>query len=314
MAAVVPVLVDSPAPEVAALLKRWRDVEEPGLVRWAEVFSQALSLNATPLFIADIFRKQMEGHPRAWIFTSATLAVGRDFSHYCGELGLAEADTAAWGSPFDYAEQALLYAPAGMPEPNSPDYTERVAKVALPLIRAARGRAFVLCTSLRAMRRIHELILDGLAQSGDALPVLLQGEGSRTELLERFRRLGNAILIGSQSFWEGVDVRGEALSLVVIDKLPFPPPDDPVIDAICERDPRAFDNYLVPLAIIALRQGVGRLIRCKTDVGVAVILDKRIAEKGYGKKFLKSLPPMLTTRRVENITRFLEEAAYARAS
>ena len=132
---------------------------------------------------------------------------------------------------FDYAQQALLYAPAGMPDPNAPNYSERVAGVALPLIRAARGRAFVLCTSLRAMRRIHELIVEGLQHAKDELPVLLQGEGSRTELLERFRRLGNAVLVASQSFWEGVDVPGDALSLVVIDKLPFASPDDPVLAA-----------------------------------------------------------------------------------
>jgi len=166
--------------ELAALLKRWRDVAEPGLVRWAEVFSQALSLNATPLSIADIFRKQMEGHPRAWIFTSATLAVESDFTHYCGELGLDNAEnpagTGCWGSPFDYPNQALLYAPQAMPDPNSREYNEAVVDATWPLIHASRGRAFVLCTSLRAMRRIHELLEVRIGDARLDLPLLLHGE------------------------------------------------------------------------------------------------------------------------------------------
>lgn len=292
------------AQELAALLKRWRDVEEPGLVRWAEVFSQALALNATPLVIADIFKKQMEGHPRAWIFTSATLAVESDFSHFCAELGLNggenPADTGCWGSPFDYPNQALLYAPQAMPDPNSREYNEAVVDAAWPLIHASRGRAFVLCTSLRAMRRIHELLKARFAAEGFDHPLLLQGEGSKSELLARFRRLGNAVLVASQSFWEGVDVRGEALSLVVIDKLPFAPPDDPVLAARIEHMKRegrnAFMEYQLPRAVISVKQGAGRLIRDESDRGVLMICDPRLIAKPYGKRVWRSLPPMRRTR------------------
>ena len=203
--------------------------------RQGETYTHAMQLNATPLVIAKIMQKQMSGHPRAWIFTSATLAVQKDFAHYRAEMGLAEADSAYWDSPFDYARQALLYAPQNLPDPNSHGFAEVVVKTVFPVLEASGGRAFFLCTSLRAMRRTHELLSEYLERAGLDFPLLLQGEGSKNELLERFRRLGNAILVGSQSFWEGVDVRGQALSLVVIDKLPFAPPDDPVLSARIER-------------------------------------------------------------------------------
>ncbi|ENO85116.1 ATP-dependent DNA helicase [Thauera linaloolentis] len=300
--------------EMIERLARWRSPESTELIRWVEVFSQSLALNATPLHVSDVFKRQLEGHPRAWVFTSATLAVGKaDFGHYCRELGLAWMDpppmTSVWGSPFDYGEQALLYAPAGMPDPNAPDYTERVARVALPLIRAAQGRAFVLCTSLRAMRRIHELIVDGLQQSSDELPVLLQGEGSRTELLDRFRRLGNAVLVASQSFWEGVDVPGDALSLVVIDKLPFASPDDPVLAARVEHMQKQglspFIHHQLPRTVINMKQGAGRLIRSERDRGVLCICDPRMIDKSYGKVVWRSLPPMRRTRAEEEAVDFL---------
>ncbi len=304
--------------ELALTLKRWRQTEDTGLVRWVEVFSQALSLNATPLHIADIFRKQMEGHPRAWIFTSATLAVESDFSHYCAELGLAggenAADTGCWGSPFDYPNQAVLYVPQGLPDPNSREYPDEVAKASWPVIQASRGRAFVLCTSLRAMRRIHELLKARFEAEGFDHPLLLQGEGSRSELLARFRRLGNAVLVGSQSFWEGVDVRGEALSLVIIDKLPFAPPDDPVLAARIEHMKKegrnAFMEYQLPRAVINVKQGAGRLIRDETDRGVLMICDPRLITKPYGKRVWRSLPPMRRTRVLDEVLDFfaLEEA------
>ena len=300
--------------EMAERLASWRKPEARELILWVEVFAQSLALNATPLHVADVFKRQLEAQPRAWVFTSATLAVGKaDFGHYCRELGLAWMDppplTAVWGSPFDYAQQALLYAPAGMPDPNAPNYSERVAGVALPLIRAARGRAFVLCTSLRAMRRIHELIVEGLQHAKDELPVLLQGEGSRTELLERFRRLGNAVLVASQSFWEGVDVPGDALSLVVIDKLPFASPDDPVLAARVEHMQRQglspFIHHQLPRTVINMKQGAGRLIRSERDRGVLCICDPRMIDKSYGKVVWRSLPPMRRTRLEEEAVAFL---------
>jgi ATP-dependent DNA helicase DinG len=308
--------------ELAAALKRWRggsaDPEVAGaglpnedVVKWVEVYSQAMSLNLTPLDIAPIFQRQMEGHPRAWIFTSATLAVGSNFAHYCGELGLAEAATAVWGSPFDYERNALLYAPTHMPDPNSPLYQEAVAEAAWPAIRAAGGRSFVLCTSLRAMRRIRELLQEKLASEGLDLPLLMQGEGSRTELLERFRFLGNAILVASQSFWEGVDVRGEALSLVVIDKLPFAPPDDPVlaarIDKLRAAGRNPFMEYQLPRAVINMKQGSGRLIRDEADRGVLMICDPRLTGKPYGKAIWRSLPPMRRTRDLADVEAFFAE-------
>ncbi len=307
--------------EMGERLARWRNPQEKALIRWVEVFAQSLALNATPLHVSDVFRRQLEGHPRAWIFTSATLAVGNDFGHYCRELGLAWMDpppmTSVWGSPFDYAEQALLYAPQGLPDPNSPDYPAMVAGVALPLIRAARGRAFVLCTSLRAMRRIHELIADGLQRTGDELPLLLQGEGSRTELLERFRRLGNAVLVASQSFWEGVDVPGDALSLVVIDKLPFASPDDPVLAARVEHMQKQglspFIHHQLPRAVINMKQGAGRLIRSERDRGLLCICDPRMIGKSYGKVVWRSLPPMRRTRLEEEAVAFLESLPPPRA-
>ena len=277
-------------------------------VKWIEVFSHSLSLNMTPLSVAKIFRRQMEGHPRAWIFTSATLAVGGDFRHYCNEMGLLEPETGQWGSPFNYQDNALLYSPTGLPDPNSPTYVDAVVEAAWPALRASGGRAFVLCTSLKAMRRIHELLQERIAEAGVEMPLLLQGEGSRTELLERFRRLGNGVLVASQSFWEGVDVRGEALSLVVIDKLPFSPPDDPVLSARIEhlkqQGRNAFLEYQLPRSVISMKQGAGRLIRAETDRGVLMICDPRLVEKPYGKAIWRSLPPMRRSRHIADVEAF----------
>jgi ATP-dependent DNA helicase DinG len=285
---------------LAQQLSKWQKGDEPDQVRWLEVFHHSLQLNTTPLSIAEIFEKQIGGSARAWIFTSATLAVKQDFSHYQTEMGLLKAKTACWDSPFNYAEQALLYVPANLPEPNSEGYTEAVVQAALPLIEASQGRAFLLFTSLRAMQRAHEILQAEFDRRGWDYPLLLQGEGSRSELLTRFRSLGNAVLLGSQSFWEGVDVRGEALSLVIIDKLPFAPPDDPVLAAriaqLNKQGRNAFMEYQLPRAIITLKQGAGRLIRDETDRGVLMICDPRLISKPYGKRIWQSLPPMKRTR------------------
>ena len=292
-------------------LQRWRAAENQNLVRWVEVFTQSVQLHATPLSVAETFGKQLSAQPRAWIFTSATLAVRNDFSHYLAQMGLADAATGYWSSPFNYDQQALLYVPQEMPEPNSSAYTAAVAAVALPVIEASRGRAFVLCTSLRAMREIHALLKDAFAERGLQYPLLIQGESSRTELLERFRRLGNAVLVGSQSFWEGVDVRGEALSAVIIDKLPFAPPDDPVlaarIDKMNAEGKNAFMEYQLPYAVITLKQGAGRLIRDETDRGVLMICDPRLISKPYGRRVWQSLPPFRRTRAVADVQAFFAE-------
>ena len=296
------------AQELARKISRWREAKDDSYVLWIELFGHSLQLHATPLSIADIFRKQVTETSRAWVFTSATLSVNGDFKHYCGELGLEDAQTSSWASPFDFEHQALLYVPQNMPNPNTREYTAAVVKAALPVLLASEGRAFLLFTSLRAMREACELVREELKARGLEYPVLLQGEGSRTELLDRFRKLGNAVLVASQSFWEGVDVRGDALSVVVIDRLPFSPPDDPVlaarIDKLNREGRNAFMEYQLPQAVITLKQGAGRLIRDETDRGVLMICDPRLVDKPYGKRIWRSLPPMKRTRELADVEAF----------
>ncbi len=291
-------------------LQRWLAAENANLVRWVEVFTQSVQLHATPLSVAEGFGKQLNASPRAWIFTSATLAVKSDFSHYISQMGLSNANTGYWESPFDYDKQALFYVPENMPEPNSVGYSAAVAAVAMQVIQASGGRAFVLCTSLRAMREIHALLKEAFEQNGIEYPLMMQGESSRSELLERFRKRGNAVLVGSQSFWEGVDVRGEALSCVIIDKLPFAPPDDPVlaarIDKMNEEGKNAFMEYQLPYAVITLKQGAGRLIRDEADSGVLMICDPRLISKPYGRRIWQSLPPFKRTRFLSDVQAFFE--------
>jgi ATP-dependent DNA helicase DinG len=299
--------IDSCARRAATALHtliRMREGDVASEVRWVEVFQHAVHLHVTPLSSAELFRKQMADHPRAWIFTSATLAVGEDFGHFTRELGVPEAQTRRWSSPFDFQRQALLYLPKGLPpEPNEAGFTEAVIEAALPVLRASEGRAFLLFTTLRALRRAHELLRDRLP-----FPLLVQGTGSRSELLARFRSLGNAVLLGSQSFWEGVDVRGEALSLVIIDKLPFAPPDDPVLAARIEgmraQGGNPFTGLQLPQAVLQLKQGAGRLIRDEADRGVLMLCDPRLLSKPYGRRILQSLPPMKLTRRLEEVESF----------
>ena len=301
------------AREIVSDITRWgSQTEVEGFVRWIETFSYVLQLNATPLSIAEVFNKQLSASPRAWIFTSATLSVSGDFSHYSSEMGLnpdlSTVRSVCWESPFDFANQALLYVPTGLPEPADHEYTENVVKAVLPVLKASRGRAFFLCTSLRAMQQVHAILLELFEREQLDYPLLLQGQGSRSDMLERFRNMGNAVLIGSQSFWEGVDVRGEALSLVVIDKLPFAPPDDPVLSARIEKINKegrnAFMEYQLPRAVINLKQGVGRLIRDEVDRGVLMICDPRLITKSYGKRIWQSLPPMKRTRDLDEVQQF----------
>lgn len=299
------------ATELFKKIEQWHtQTENDEFVRWIEVYSHALQLNATPLSIAEIFNKQLNASPRAWIFTSATLSVKNDFSHYNQEMGLTTAQSTCWESPFDFQNQALLYVPTGLPEPNSREYTEQLVKSALPVLKASQGRAFFLCTSLRAMQRIHELLQEAFEEAQLDYPILVQGQGSRSDMLDNFRKLGNAVLIGSQSFWEGVDVRGEALSLVIIDKLPFAPPDDPVlsarIDKMNKEGRNAFMEYQLPRAVINLKQGAGRLIRDETDRGVLMICDPRMITKSYGKRIWQSLPPMKRTRQLVDVESFFQ--------
>ncbi|ABI59470.1 helicase c2 [Nitrosomonas eutropha C91] len=291
-------------------IRQWHEQSESGkIISWIETYSQSLQFNTTPLSIAETFSRQLNTTARAWIFTSATLSVKKDFSHYNRMMGLAEAKTASWDSPFDFPNQALLYVPTQLPDPNTPNYTESIIQAVLPVIKASRGRAFILCTSLRNMQQIHELLQDAFEQEQLEYPLLLQGEETRSALLNQFRKLGNAVLVGSQSFWEGVDVRGRALSLVIIDRLPFASPDDPVLSARIEKYTQegrnAFMEYQLPHTIINLKQGAGRLIRDEYDRGVLMICDPRLISKPYGKRIWQSLPPMKRTRDLDEVTHFL---------
>jgi ATP-dependent DNA helicase DinG len=279
-------------------------------VRWVEVFSHTVQLHETPLSVAPIFAKQRAGVPRTWIFTSATLSVRGDFTHYAAQMGLNSRRSMTLPSPFDYPQQGLLYVPRNMPQPSSPQFTDAVFEAALPAIEASGGGVFMLCTTLRAVDRIAAKLRDTIEARGWSTPLLVQGDASRTELLERFRAYGNAILVGSQSFWEGVDVRGDALSLVVIDKLPFAPPDDPVLaarlDALTKKGLSPFAVHQLPQAVITLKQGAGRLIRAETDRGVLMICDTRLVDKPYGRRIWQSLPPFKRTREIEVVKAFFE--------
>jgi ATP-dependent DNA helicase DinG len=282
-------------------------------VQWIEAYASSLQLHQTPLSVAPIFSKQREGASRAWIFTSATLAVKNDFQHYAAQMGLSDELARSWPSPFDYDQQALLYVPKDMPQPNSPQYTDAVVDAALPVIMAAGGRAFLLCTTLRAVKKAGERLREEFDTRKLTYPLLVQGDAGRTELLDRFRAAGNAVLVGSQSFWEGVDVRGDALSVVVIDKLPFAPPDDPVlaarIAAMESRGQNGFMHHQLPEAIIALKQGAGRLIRDYSDRGVLMICDPRLISKPYGRRIWQSLPPFRRTRELPTVIEFLDAPA-----
>ena len=279
---------------------------ESDYVRWYETFKTSFSLYMTPLNIANIFHSQIERYRAAWIFTSATLAIGSSFDYYIKQLGLEEAHAAQWQSPFDYQRQSLMYLPQGLPDPTQEGYTDAVVEAAIPVIEYSGGRTFFLFTSYRALRRAETLLKDEIDY-----PLLVQGRASRGELLDSFRRLGNAVLLGTSSFWEGVDVRGEALSCVIIDKLPFAPPDDPVlqarIDVLRKQGGNPFMEYQVPNAAIMLKQGAGRLIRDINDTGVMMLCDPRLLTKSYGKVFIKSLPPMPQTRRLVDVEAFFEK-------
>jgi ATP-dependent DNA helicase DinG len=279
------------------------DNPPPDTIPWFETGARSFLLRLTPMDVATPFRACMADHPRAWVFTSATLAVDGNFDHFLTQLGLEEVETAVWESPFDYARQTLLYLPQNLPEPAAPDYTERLLEAALPVLEASRGRAFLLFTSHRALKFAADWLPGRIAY-----PLLVQGTAPRAELLERFRRLGNAVLLGTGSFWEGVDVRGEALSCVIIDKLPFAAPDDPVLQAraaaMQEAGRSPFMDYQLPNAVIALKQGVGRLIRDEQDRGVLMLCDPRLRSKGYGKIFLASLPAMPRTRALADVQKF----------
>nr|WP_159705447.1 ATP-dependent DNA helicase [Massilia sp. 9I] len=314
------------AHELIASFEGWKPDPKKGkvvegddaAVLWVEAFNSSLQLHKTPLSIAPIFSNQREGTPRSWIFTSATLAVKNDFKHFSDQMGLTGEPAMTWPSPFNYGEQGILYVPTGLPEPNSFQYTDACVDTALPVIEAAGGRTFFLCTTIRAVNKVAERLREEFAARGLDFPLFVQGERGRTELLDSFRNAGNAVLVGSQSFWEGVDVRGDALSLVIIDKLPFAPPDDPVLAARIEvmekQGLNGFMHHQLPEAIITLKQGAGRLIRDVEDRGVLMICDPRIITKPYGRRIWQSLPPFRRTRVQADVIEFFQPGAIADAA
>jgi ATP-dependent DNA helicase DinG len=271
-------------------------------VQWYELTAQGFAFHATPLDLAPPLRSLREQSRASWIFTSATLSVAGDFDHFARQLGLDDPVTASLPSPFDYPRQALTYLPKGLPDPNAPDYTERIVEAARPVLEAARGRTFLLFTSHRALKRAADLLADV------PFPLFVQGAAPRHQLLTAFRESGNGVLLGAASFWEGVDVAGEALSCVIIDKLPFAAPDDPVLEArlaaLREAGGNPFFEWQVPAAVIALKQGAGRLIRDVADRGVLMLCDPRLTSRAYGKLFLRSLPPMAVTRELGDVQTF----------
>jgi ATP-dependent DNA helicase DinG len=283
--------------------ERDRDRDGDRDVRWYETFPRGFALYATPLDLAVPMRGLRERTQAAWIHTSATLSVAGNFDHFARQLGLDDPQTLSLESPFDYARQGLCYLPSGLPDPNARDYTEQVIEAVLPVLHASNGRAFLLFTSHRALRRAAELLQDKVPW-----PLFVQGTAPRPRLLEEFRASGHGVLLGAASFWEGVDVVGEALSVVVIDKLPFAAPDDPVLmarlAALEQSGINPFMGWQVPGAVIALKQGAGRLIRDMHDRGVLVLCDPRLTTKGYGKLFLASLPPMPRTRELADVQVF----------
>ena len=289
----------------------WLKKDNQNNIYWIEVFARTVQFNETPISISEQFNKFQEKSDSAWIFTSATLSINGSFDHFVKLLGLEKAITQYLQSPFNYSENAFLYVPKEIPDSKDELFNLVLVKKALPLIKASKGRAFVLATSLKSMEEIGALLKDELKKNVINYPVITQGEGPKSDLLQQFKKHGNAILIGSLSFWEGIDVRGPALSLVIIDKLPFQSPGDPVFESkiklLSEEGINAFMSMQLPEAIIRLKQGVGRLIRDDNDKGVMVICDKRIIEKSYGIKIWKSLPPFKRTRNESAVINFLEE-------
>lgn len=280
--------------------------DETEVVQWIEGYRKSFSLNTTPLNIAKSFQSAKAAHKNAaWIMTSATLAVNQDFKHYQQKLGLEQARQKVYSSPFDYQTQALLYLPRYLKNPSDVEHTQDFVEKCLPLLKAANGRAFLLFTSHRALQAAAELL-----SHHREFNLFIQGQASKSFLLDQFRKTPNSVLLGTFSFWEGVDVAGDALSFVAIDKLPFASPGDPVnqarINALKQQGKDAFHTFQLPDAIIALKQGAGRLIRGVNDKGVLMIADPRLIARDYGRRFLSDLPTMLPTRNQQLVLEFLE--------
>lgn len=289
---------------VQAAFDRFDAAAQDGEVRWFERRGRGFAFHITPLDVASVFDEFRRQVDAAWLFTSATLSVRGDFSHFTDRMGLGGANTLQLDSPFDYQNNALLWLPEHLPEPRDPNFVPGLLDRVVPLLEASGGRAFLLFTSHRALKYAAELLAERVS-----FPLFVQGEQARSILLDRFRRSGDGVLLGSASFWEGVDVIGDALSLVVIDKLPFAMPDDPVIEArsnlLRRNGGNPFTGLFLPQAVISLKQGAGRLIRDVNDHGVLVICDPRLRTRSYGPVFLESLPPMKQAENQQEAEEFL---------
>ena len=287
-------------------LRQLLDAKVEDSLYWFETFAYGFALHRTPMDISKEFQAAISAHAASWIFTSATLSVKGSFAHFNESLGMENPRTSLLESPFDFAKQALFYLPQQFPLPSDHDFVDCYEKLVLELLTASHGRAFLLFTS-HAMLEEMARRLSGKVP----WPLLIQGQAPKGELTEQFQKLGNAVLLGTSSFWEGVDVRGAALSCVVIDKLPFAAPNDPILQARVEglkkKGQNAFLDYQVPEAVISLKQGAGRLIRDVTDRGVFVLCDQRLLKKAYGQYFLDSLPPMARTRELQDVVAFFQE-------
>lgn len=294
--------------EVKLLLKKLTDTTVVGYCYWYEANGRSFGLHITPLTVADKFGEQLKAQKIGWVFTSATLEVGGKFDHFCQRLGIENAEQMVLQSPFDYAKQSLLCVPRFLPDSNKSHTLTTLGQMLKPVIEANNGRCFLLCTSYFMMRGLADFL-----REHSSLNVLLQGETSKARLLEKFVKEPNSVLVATQSFWEGIDVRGERLSLVVIDKLPFTSPDEPLLKARMEdcqlQGGNPFNDIQIPEAVITLKQGVGRLIRDVTDKGVVIICDSRLVMRNYGQTFLKSLPPSTRTRDLDKVVEFLQNTA-----
>jgi ATP-dependent DNA helicase DinG len=290
-------------------------IPDGGAVRWVELGLHHVRLHSAPLSVAQIFSRY-RSKDQTWVMTSATLSVHGDFGHFIRQLGLWDARTHRWESPFDYPNKGVLFVPKNLPLPNASNFNEKFVDALLPLLKVAQGGVLVLCTTLRAVDRITELLQAHFEAQGIDRELLRQGDRSRRALLEQFRTAGDAVLVGSSSFWEGIDVPGDALTLVAIDKLPFAPPDDPVLEARLnecrQQGGNPFMEYQLPEAAIALKQGAGRLIRTEADWGVLMVGDARLVEKPYGKVLWRGLPPFARTREVAQVVEFFRRQQSAK--
>ncbi|HEX5485448.1 MAG TPA: ATP-dependent DNA helicase [Limnobacter sp.] len=284
-------------------------------VRWVNVTAHTVQFCDSPLDVSDAFAKLYAEQPKAWVFTSATLSVKNSLSHFTLSMGLDESVDLLLPSPFDYENQALLCVPENLPFPNESGFSEKLCETIWPVLRASDGGVFFLCTSLRAVRLVGDFLRQRIEEQSLGWQILVQGDASRAELLEQFRAADKPVLVGAASFWEGVDIRGDQLRLVIIDRLPFAPPDDPVFQAksdwVKSRGGSPFQDLSLPDAAIALKQGAGRLIRDESDRGVLLIGDRRLVEKGYGKMLWRSLPPFKRTRDLAVAVSFLSPSRLA---